>query len=262
VTTRPYLSKTPVALAHRGGALYPPNIGLENTMTAFGNAVEMGYTHLETDVHLTLDGRLVAFHDVRLDRVSDRTGLIRSLTWAELATATLGDGGRVPLLTDVLDAWPEINLNVDLKAPGTALPLWQLIEERRLHDRICVGSFSQRNISQFRRLARGRVTTAAAPPAVAIARYGPRWLSSLLRSPADVFQIPASVPVRGHELTVVTPRLLETVHLQGKQVHVWTIDEPGEMHRLLDLGVDGLVSDRIDILRQVLLDRGCWNGSR
>jgi len=259
--TRPYLARTPVALAHRGGALYAPNVGLENTMTAFGNAVDLGYTHLETDVHLTRDGRLVAFHDDRLDRVSDRTGLIRDLTWAQVSEARIDVDEHVPLLTDVLDAWPGINLNVDLKATGTAAPLWRLIEDRELHDRVCVGSFSQRNITQFRRLARGRVATAAAPPGAALARYGPRWLSAVLRSRADVFQVPASARLRGRDVTVVTPRLVEAAHRHGKQVHVWTIDDASEMERLLDLGVDGLVSDRIDVLKEVLVGRGAWTGA-
>ena len=249
-----------MALAHRGGALYAPNLGLENTMTAFGSAVALGFTHLETDVHLTSDGRLVAFHDVRLDRVTDRAGLIRDLPWAKVSEARLGTSEHVPLLTEVLDAWPYINLNVDLKAHGTAGALWRLIEKRGLHDRMCVGSFSQRNITEFRRLARGRVATAAAPLGVALARYGPGWLGAALRTPADVLQVPSSVSVRGHTLTVVTARLVETAHHQAKQVHVWTIDDPAEMHRLLDLGVDGLVSDRIDVLKDVLVERGAWTG--
>ena len=162
VTTRPYLDRTPVALAHRGGSLYAPNVGLENTMTAFGNAVALGYTHLETDVHITRDGKLVAFHDTALDRVTDIRGRIRDLPWSQVKDAVIGDEEHVPLLTEVLDAWPDLNLNIDLKAPGTAAPLWRLIEERGLHDQVCVGSFSQRNISQFRRLSRGTVATAAA----------------------------------------------------------------------------------------------------
>jgi glycerophosphoryl diester phosphodiesterase len=260
VTSRPYLDRTPVALAHRGGALYAPNIGLENTMTAFGNAVAMGYTHVETDVHLTRDGRLVAFHDRRLDRVSDAQGLIRELSWSQVAHATLGDDEHVPLLTDVLDAWPDLNLNIDLKAPGTAAPLWHLIEERGLHDQVCVGSFSQRNISQFRRLSQGTVATAAAEAGTALARFGPEWLTSLLRTPADVFQVPATIPLRGRSMPVVTRGLVDVAHRHGKQVHVWTIDDPDEMRRLLDLGVDGLVSDRIDILKDVLVERGQWTG--
>ncbi len=259
-TTRAYLERTPVALAHRGGSLYAPNLGLENTMTAFGNAVGLGYTHLETDVHVTRDGKLVAFHDSDLDRVSNAHGRIRELPWSEVSHAEVGDGGHVPLLTDVLDAWPDVNLNIDLKAPGTAEPLWRLIEERGLHDQVCVGSFSQRNISQFRRLSHGTVATAAAQIGTASARFGPGALTAVLRTPADVFQVPTSIPLRGRPVRVVTERLVETAHRYGKQVHVWTIDDADEMRRLLDLGVDGLVSDRIDVLKDVLVERGVWTG--
>jgi glycerophosphoryl diester phosphodiesterase len=260
VTTRAFLERTPVALAHRGGSLYGPNIGLENTMTAFGNAVALGYTHLETDVHVTRDGRLVAFHDTRLDRVSNARGLIRDLPWSEVSHAEVGDGGRVPLLTELLDQWPDVNLNIDLKAPGTADPLWRLIEERGLHDQVCVGSFSQRNISHFRRLSHGTVATAASQVGTALARFGPQVLTAVFRTPADVFQVPPVIPLRGRPVRIVTAQLVETAHRYGKQVHVWTIDDADEMRRLLDLGVDGLVTDRIDVLKDVLVDRGVWTG--
>jgi len=260
VTTRPYLDRTPVALAHRGGALYAPNVGLENTMTAFRNAIALGYTHLETDVHVTRDGRLVAFHDRLLNRVSSARGQIRHLPWSELAHAQVGDGEHVPLLAEVLDTWPEVNLNIDLKAPGTEEPLWRLIEERGLHDRVCVGSFSQRRIRRFRRLSRGTVATAAAPIGTVMTRFGPQIATGRLRTPADVFQVPPWIPLRGRRIRVITRQLVETAHRHGKQVHAWTVDDPAEMHRLLDLGVDGLVSDRIDVLKQVLLDRGAWTG--
>ena len=117
MSTRPYLARTPVALAHRGGALYEPNLGVENTMTAFRNAVALGYTHIETDVHATRDGRLVAFHDDRLDRVSDLQGRIRSLDWDEIRWARVGHGEHVPLLSEVIETFPETKLNIDLKAP-------------------------------------------------------------------------------------------------------------------------------------------------
>jgi glycerophosphoryl diester phosphodiesterase len=260
VTTRLYLDRTPVALAHRGGSTYPPNIGLENTMTAFGNAVALGYTHLETDVHVTRDGRLVAFHDTVLDRVTDGSGRIRDLPWSEVSGARIGADEHVPLITEVLDTWPDVRLNIDLKAPGTAEPLWRLVEERRLHEQICVGSFSQRSISEFRRLSRGTVTTAAAQAGTALARFAPRSVTALLRTPADVFQVPVSVSARGRVVPVVTRRLIAAAHRYGKHVHVWTIDDASEMHRLLDLGVDGLVSDRIDVLKDVLVARGSWTG--
>ncbi len=258
---RPYLRRTPIALAHRGGARYGPNVGLENTLTAFRNAVALGYTHLETDVHVTRDGLLVAFHDRRLDRVSAAAGRIGQLGWEQLSRVRVAGAEPVPLLTDVLDALPTVNLNIDLKAPGTPGPLWRLVEERGLHDRICVGSFSQRRLSQFRRLARGSVATAAGWPAGALAALGPARLPRVLSTPADVYQLPGSLRLGGRHLPVVTPRLVELAHQQGKQVHVWTVDDPLAMHHYLDLGVDGIVTDRIDVLRRVLLARGQWTGA-
>lgn len=260
MAARPYLARTPIALAHRGGALFGPNVGLENTLTAFRHAVDLGYTHIETDVHLTRDGRLVAFHDDRLDRVTDRRGLLRELAWDEIARARFPSGEGVPLLIDVIDALPGVRLNIDVKSPGTAGPLWELIERRRLHDLVCVGSFSQRTILEFRRLARGRVATAASQLGTAMLTFGPRGFSRVLHSPADVFQVPTTTVIRGRTVPIVTRKFVDAAHAVGIQVHVWTIDERDEMHRLLDLGVDGLVSDRIDVLRAVLEERGQWTG--
>ena len=96
----------------------------------------------------------------------------------------------------------------------------------------------------------------------ALLRFSPEWLTALLRTPADVLQVPAGVPLRGRRFHLVTERFVEAAHRYGKQVHVWTIDDADEMHRLLDLGVDGLVSDRIDVLKDVLVERGAWTGAR
>jgi glycerophosphoryl diester phosphodiesterase len=261
MSTRPYLARTPLALAHRGGALYEPNLGIENTMSAFRNAVALGYTHLETDVHVTRDGRLVAFHDDRLDRVSDLQGRIRDLDWDRVRWARVGHGEHVPLLTEVIDTFPEINLNIDLKAPRTAELLWEVVEHRGVHDSVCVGSFYQREITTFRKVSAGRVATAAAHAGTILMRFGPRALSRLLRSPADVFQVPPTYLLGRREVTVVTRKLVDAAHHFGKQVHAWTVDDADEMHRLLDLGVDGLVSDRIDVLKDVLTDRNVWTGA-
>lgn len=249
-----------MALAHRGGALFGPNVGLENTLTAFRHAVELGYTHLETDVHLTRDGRLVAFHDDRLERVTDGRGLIRELPWAQVREARFPNGETVPLLTEVLDALPGVNLNIDLKSPGTARAVWEIIRHRGLHHRMCVGSFSQRGITEFRLLSRGSVATAASRLGTGLMALGPPWLSRILHSPADVFQVPTTAELRGRTVPIVTRAFVEAAHAVGKQVHVWTVDERDEMHRLLDLGVDGIVTDRIDVLRAVLEERGEWTG--
>ncbi|MGN6754429.1 MAG: glycerophosphodiester phosphodiesterase [Intrasporangium sp.] len=261
MSSRPYLKPTPLALAHRGGALYGPNLGLENTLTAFRNAVSLGYTHLETDVHVTLDGQLIAFHDDRLDRVTDGSGLIKDMPWSEIRQAKIHGHERIPLVTEVLDELPGIKLNIDLKAPGTAEPTWELIRSRGLVDDFCIGSFSQRLITRFRRLSAGRVATAASRPGAALMVLGPRWVSRMLRTPADVFQVPTVITPGGRTVAVVTPKLVEVAHRHGKHVHVWTVDDAAEMDRLLDLGVDGLVSDRIDVLKDVLTSRDAWSGN-
>ena len=257
----PYFDDPPLALAHRGGALYPPNVGIENTLAAFANAVSLGYRYLETDVHATADGHLVAFHDSRLDRVTDATGAIADLPWAQVRLARVAGREPIPLLAEVLESFPAARVNVDIKATGAVRPLWQVIERLAAHDRVCVGSFSTLRLAAFQRLAGHRVATTAGPWGTAGLRFAPQ-LARHLASPTQVLQVPAEVRVGGRRLPLVTERLVDAAHDLGKQVHVWTIDDPEEMHRLLDLGVDGLVSDRIDVLRDVLRARGAWPADR
>lgn len=255
---RPYFDAPPVALAHRGGALYPPNVGLENTAAAFGRAVALGYRYLETDVHVTSDGTVVALHDDRLDRVADRPGRIADLTWQQVRRARVGGVEPVPALDDLLGAFPETRFNIDLKTPAAVGPTWRLIERHRAHDRVCVGSFTNRTLWHYRRVSRGRTATAAGRLGTAWLRLGPAGLARAGRTPADVLQIPVRFEVAGRVVEVVTADLLARAHALGRQVHVWTVDDPAEMTRLLDLGVDGLVSDAIDVLRDVLRARGQW----
>ncbi|MCH8613407.1 glycerophosphodiester phosphodiesterase [Arsenicicoccus dermatophilus] len=255
----PYFdSPAPIALAHRGGARYAPNVGRENTLAAFRTAYDLGYRYLETDVHATVDGHLVALHDTRLDRVSDRSGAIADLTWEQVRRARVG-GEPVPLLSDLLEALPDARFNIDLKSPGAVVPAAQAILAAGALDRVCLGSFSQRRLSHARELLGPRVATAAGGPGVATLRFLPRLVSQWLRTPAPVLQIPRRHTLAGREIELVTPDFVAAVHRRGKQVHVWTIDDPAEMHELLDLGVDGLVSDAIDVLRAVLAERGQWH---
>lgn len=255
-----YFHTPPMALAHRGGSLYPPNVGLENSLTAFRTAVDLGFTHLETDVHATSDGEVVAFHDDHLDRVSDTRGAIATLPWATVREVRIGGREPIPLLRELFEALPSARFNIDIKAAGAVTPLWRLIEEYSAYDRVCVGSFSDIRLGAFRRLARGRVATAAGPAGTAGLRFLPRLLSAALHSPGAVLQIPETTPLPGgRQLTVVTEALLTAAHALGKQVHVWTIDDPAQMTRLLDLGADGIVTDRPDLLKEVLQARGQWH---
>ncbi|HEX2706277.1 MAG TPA: glycerophosphodiester phosphodiesterase [Candidatus Lustribacter sp.] len=253
-----YFDAPPLAFAHRGGALYEPNLHRENTLVAFRNAVELGYRYIETDVHATSDGVLVAFHDKELDRVTDGRGAISGLPYAQVREARIAGQEPIPLLAEILEALPATRVNIDIKASGAIGPLWRAIEEHSAHDRVCVASFSNLRLARFRRLARGRVATAAGWAGTAALRFGPAALTAVVSSPGQVLQIPDRMPLAGRPVEVVTPRLIETAHRVGKQVHVWTIDDPGDMTRLLDMGADGIVSDRIEVLRRVLEARGQW----
>lgn len=244
-----------IAFAHRGGAYHPEIEGLENTLAAFTHAVALGYTHLETDVHLTKDGVLLALHDAVLDRVTDRAGAVAELTLAEIRKARIAGREEVPTLVDLLDAFPEASLNIDLKASGTPAALAALVEDRGLHDRLMIGSFSRARIREFRRLTGGRVATSADPFEVAAWRVAPTV--RLARLVGDGFSA-LQVPHRQSGVTVVTRGFVDRAHAAGKQVHVWTIDEADEMRELIELGVDGIFTDRTDVLKDVLVERGQW----
>ena len=247
----PYLDDDgPIAMAHRGGALHPDNIGFENSMHAFEQAVGLGYRYLETDLHATSDGVVVAFHDHRLDRVTDRTGEVSQLPWSEVRKARINGHEPIPLLSEVLERFPQARLNLDIKADNGVLPTAKVLRDLNAIDRVCVSSFSQARVWRIRREVGERLATGFGHQEVVRLRFAPFRLSS----PGACLQIPEYFG----RLRVLTPGLLRRAHALGKQVHVWTVDDPGRMHRLLDAGVDGLITDRTDLLRDVLIDRGQW----
>jgi glycerophosphoryl diester phosphodiesterase len=246
-----YLAAPPLAFAHRGGAA----IGDENTTAAFGRAVAMGYRYLETDVHATSDGVVVVFHDSTLDRLLGRPGRVRDLRWADLATLRVGGAAAVPRLDEVLESWPDVRFNIDVKDDPAVTPTVELVRRSGAADRVLLASFSDRRLARVR----------AALPTVATSlgrREAARlWLAARvggrLRIPPSV--VAAQVPVRRGRVRVVDRPFVATAHRLGLQVHVWTIDDPDTMNDLLDLGVDGIMTDRIEILRDVLVARRGWN---
>ena len=252
-------SPRPLAFAHRGGAYHPEIEGLENTLAAFRHAVALGYTYLETDVHVTRDGVLLAFHDTVLDRVTDRTGSVAEATWDEVEQALIGGAEPVPTLATLFDAFPDARFNIDLKSEGSVEALAAFLDEREAWDRVLVGSFSARRMGAFRRRTGGRVATSAHPLEVVAFMLSPsgRLARLLTRGRPVALQ----VPHRRGRLRVVSPGLVRRAHAAGIQVHVWTIDDPIEMNTLLDRGVDGIMTDRTDILRDVLRARGQWIGA-
>ncbi len=246
----------PIGLAHRGGALHPSSRGRENTLTAFRTAVAMGYRYLETDVHATADGVLLAFHDDRLDRVTDAHGMVAELPYSSVASARIDGVEPIPLLDHLLEEFPDVRLNIDIKSPGAVAPLVATVQAHRAQDRVCIASFSARRLRAVRRALGPGVATASTHGEIAVLRFGPRGVEHLLASPTVVLQVPDTTVVAGRRIQLVTADLVRRAHRAGKHVHVWTIDDRADMDRLLDLGVDGIISDRIDVLAEVLAERG------
>jgi glycerophosphoryl diester phosphodiesterase len=241
-------SPLPIGFAHRGGAA----VGDENTTAAFGRAVALGYRFIETDTHATADGVAVVFHDDTLERMFGRPGTVRDLRFADLSALRIGGAAAVPRLDEVLDAWPDIRFNIDVKVDDAVDPTLKVVSDVGAGDRVLLASFSDRRLARMR---------AVAGPAVAsslgmreVARL---WSGALRTPPAGV--VAAQIPPRYGRLRLATPRLVRRAHRMGLQVHLWTIDEPDEMRYFLDLGVDGIMTDRIEVLRDVFQARGHWS---
>ena len=244
-----------LAFAHRGGPLHPDIVGLENTMAAFEHAVGLGYTYLETDVHASSDEVLLAFHDDVLDRVTTGVGSIVEKRYVDLRTTLIAGREPIPRMDDLLEHLPGARFNIDLKSDVAVRLLADLVERTGAHDRVCVGAFSERRLRSFRRLVSRPVATSYGPVGVGLSRFAPGALSArVLASGGDALQ----VPHRARGLRIVTASFVERAHAAGRPVHVWVIDDPDEMAVLLDLGVDGLMTDRTDVLREVLVSRGQW----
>lgn len=242
----------PLAFAHRG-AHRPEGPG-ENTMAAFGAAVDLGYRYVETDVHLTADGVVVAFHDDHLDRVTDMTGAISDHTWDEVSRAKVGaDGDPVPRLDELLTTWPELKVNIDPKHDRVVDALARVLRSNDAVDRVCCGSFSDKRLARLRDLLGPGLCTSLGPKGTAKLLAASKG-APVRTLPAACAQVPSAVKGRA----LVTPRFVETAHRLGLQVHVWTIDDPAEMAALLDIGVDGLMTDEAEALKQVLVTRDEW----
>lgn len=244
----------PIAFAHRGGSEEAP----ENSTAAFDAAVRLGFTHLETDVHLTADGVLVAFHDERLDRVTDGTGEIASLPWSVVSDARIAGTEAIPTLDELFERYPDSNFNIDPKADDAVLSLVETVRRHGATDRVCVAAFSDTRLRRVRALVGHAVSTGAGPREIAALTAASRVGRSLHRGRRVTAYDCVQVPVRHRGVEIVTESFVDAAHRSGKPVYVWTIDDPAEMHRLLDLGVDGIMTDRPSVLRAVLVERDAW----
>ena len=246
----PFLNHNGIlAFAHRGDQ----ESGPENTMIAFEGAARLGFEYIETDVRSTSDGVLVTFHDDNLERVTNQTGQIDQITWSRLRLAKVGGIASIPTLEEVLGDFPDLRFNIEPKSDISVELLTKVIHRTAAQHRICIGSFSDRRLRKIRTIlpdvctSMGRLETTKAR------------LYSIGFPVSSIGADCAQVPVQWKGIRIVDQRFVCAMKKRGLQVHVWTVNEPSEMHRLIDLGVDGLMTDCPSRLKTVLLDRGLWN---
>jgi glycerophosphoryl diester phosphodiesterase len=239
----------PIAFAHRGGGAHFP----ENSWRAFEHAVKLGYAYLETDAQATSDGVLVAFHDKTLDRVTDRTGAIARLRAEQVAEAKIAGTDAIPLLEDLIGAWPDMRFNIDVKDAPVSRPLAELVRKTAAWDRVCITSFSAARLRATRRLLDRPVCMAASPVGAAALRSG--LPGRLLARPFARRHVRcAQIPI-----SLASAPLIARAHDAGLDVHVWTVNDASVMNSLLDLGADGIMTDQTELLREVLISRGQWH---
>jgi glycerophosphoryl diester phosphodiesterase len=248
-----YLDSPPLAFAHRGGSATATNVGIENSLAAFAHAYDLGYRYFETDVRATSDGVVYAIHDEGLDRLTGSTDTVVGLTAETLDLQRLDQREPLARLTALFETFPDARLNIDLKSQDVVEAACALIEDHGVVPRTLLASFSHRRLRRARKRLPD-VATSASALEVALVKLTPAPLLRRLRLAPVCLQVPAT---RG-PIDVVTPGFVRKAHALGLQVHVWTVDEPEEMRRLLDLGVDGIITDRTDLLKDVLVARGTW----
>ena len=241
---------TPFGFAHRG---FAAGAGLsENSMAAFAAAVDLGFGYLETDVRVSSDGVALAFHDATLDRVTDGRGRLAASPWSRLQHARIGGTEPIPLLSDLLAAWPHVRINLDVKSERAIGPTVDAIRRTGALDRVCVSAFAGHRIAAVRRALGPRLCTSLGPQEALGLRLAPMLARRRMAAPC------AQVPARAGGRPFVDRRYLAAAHGRGLQVHAWTVNERLEMIRLLDLGVDAIMTDRADLLRDLLVERGQW----
>jgi glycerophosphoryl diester phosphodiesterase len=263
-----YFDLIPTAIAHRGFT-YPDGFdnGLENSMAAYQAAVDLGCKYIEVDIHGSRDGVPVISHDATLNRTTDQHGRIDEQDWEQIRTAKIRGQELIPRLENIFETWPDLRVNLHLKEDSAVLPVANAITEYDAFDRVGITSFSSERRRKLeaalpKRVAAGAGSAEMAELTAAAHLHSQAIIARALRE-VDCVQIPAGPAKHGPEhgefhVGIIDREMINIMHKLGKFVHVWTINDPNEMTRLLDLGVDGIVTNRPDLLKQILEERGQW----
>lgn len=262
MVNHPFLShEHPLRFAHRGSSILWP----ENTITAFQGAVDLGYRYIETDVQVTRDGKIVMFHDHHLERVTNGRGKVKAWNWQDLRKLDAAfnfkpeagfplrnQGIGIPSLEEAMTTFPGVMFNIDLKQPNIEQVMVDFIRQHHFEERVLIASFYDRRLRRFRKKAGNSNSIATSTARLETAAF---WACSRLKKSLNLQAQALQVPPRMKGIALVDDKMVRAAHAIGKQIHVWTINESKEMQQLLDLGVDGIITDRPDLLNRVLAQK-------
>ncbi|GJM43027.1 MAG: glycerophosphoryl diester phosphodiesterase [Ardenticatenaceae bacterium] len=254
-----------MVIAHQGGEWLRPS----NTLVAFDHAVELGVDVLEMDIHQTKDGVIILMHDDTVDRTTDGSGAINEMSYAEIRALDAGhywtddDGAtypyrglgiQVPTLEEIFQNYPEMRMNIEIKqeTPSMVRPFCTLIHDYNMEEKILVATFHQATVEEFREVCPGVITSMVEPEIQLFFGLNTVFLGALFQAPGTAFQVPrtSSLPIIG-KVDVLTERFIRVANSHNIQVHAWTINDPAEMERLIGLGVNGIITDRPDLLLEI-----------
>jgi glycerophosphoryl diester phosphodiesterase len=245
-------SPGPIALAHRGGG----DRRFENTMRAFDDAVSLGYRYIETDLRATSDGVVLTYHDAEVEHPDHaRRPKLAELTYAEVRRTRVGGSEEVPRLVDVLAAYPGTRFNIDFKDRRAVAPAIDVLRATNAWKRVCLASFSRSRLTAARALVPAGTCSSASAGEGVVRRLAPRRPVPRDGLPYQVLQVPFRIAGR----RFLTPAFVRAAHDAGLKVHAWTINSVAEMDELLDVGVDGIITDETATLRSRLEARGAWD---
>lgn len=248
--SHPYLAGVGfAAFAHRGGGLENP----ENSQRAFAAAVALGYRYIETDVQATADGVVMVFHDDDLAPLTDGEGVIAALPCDVVRQARIHGSEPLMTLEEALIAFPETRFNIDIKTEHALEPTLELVTRMDALDRVCLASFSDGRLARIRKRFGPAVCTGGGPRDIAALKFA-SWGLPFLRSACQC----AQVPLRQYGISIPTRRFIAHCNRKGIAVHVWTIDSAEEMRQLIRLGVNGIMTDRPSLLKEVAQEEGVW----
>lgn len=260
----------PLVIAHRAGDLIAPG----NSMTAIEKSAELGVDLIELDIHITKDGHLVLMHDPSVDRTTDGSGLVAELTLEEFQMLDAGFhfmdlngeysfrglGVYKPTLEEVFQEYPDMHYMLEIKHTNPpqlygdiAFKLWELIQEYEMEDKVLVSSFDQEIIDEFNEYAQGEVALGTGEQsAFNFIITNKLWVRNLFKPNGHAIQL----PVKNKYFDFFTEEVIEGAHRLGMDVHYWTINDEETMRELIDAGADGIITDRPDLLIEILEEKG------